>query len=125
MRRYRIGPDGQETPVWASKAKLEEMGRQEGRDAARERRLPATMGNRAHDGAAWAAYQDARGVLACRETRAEAEEWVFDQVYPKSDVTIESVRGQWWVILTPAALDRHQRYRYTIPRPDDPPRGDA
>jgi len=98
MRRYRIGQDGQETPVWASRAKLEALGRQEGRDAARDRRLPVTMSNRTHDEAAWAAYIDARGVLACQETRAEAEAWVFDHVYPKSSVTIEPVRGQWWVV---------------------------
>ncbi len=55
-RRYRMGPHGEE-PVWASKRKLEEMGREEGRAAKLRGRPPIRMGNLTFDEAALAEYK--------------------------------------------------------------------
>jgi hypothetical protein len=64
MRRYRLDATGQERPIWASKAKLVDLGRQEGRDAAREGRQPITMSNPTHDQAAVRAFVEAGGELS-------------------------------------------------------------
>jgi hypothetical protein len=56
-RRYRINSQGQETPVWASKASITLLGMQEGLDAARSGRHPIHYGNTTYDTAARSAYE--------------------------------------------------------------------
>lgn len=60
MRKYRIDTQGHEQPVWASKRRLILLGEQEGRQAARENRLPSNWGNLTYDSAAQRAYRTAR-----------------------------------------------------------------
>lgn len=48
-----------EKPVWMSKARLRDLGTQEGKAAAREGRKPIRMSNTDHDLAAQAAYDAA------------------------------------------------------------------
>ena len=55
MRRYRMTAEG-EQPVWASKAKLRDMGAEDGRRAAREGHACPRMSNTTYDAAAKAAY---------------------------------------------------------------------
>lgn len=57
-RKYRF-VDGEERPVWASRARLRAMGAAEGRAAFREGRPPIRMGNTTYDEAAARAYEAA------------------------------------------------------------------
>ena len=52
-RRYTTGADGAERPVWASRRRLEEMGREWARIAIRHGQAePIRVGNTTHDEAA-------------------------------------------------------------------------
>ena len=52
-RRYRFDASGQEQPIWASKRKLQEMGREWGRQAfSNGQPAPINYGNTTHDTAA-------------------------------------------------------------------------
>ena len=83
--------------MWASRAKLEALGRQEGRDAARDRRLPIHMSNPTHDRAADAAYLEARGVISRHDTQAAAETWIADHCYPRAHHAA-LIMGLWCVL---------------------------
>lgn len=52
MRKYRLDRNGNEVPVWASKKKLVEMGKEHGRQAFENRTYPARYGNPTFDQAA-------------------------------------------------------------------------